>query len=172
MSERQSHETRTADLKLKRFASRWQSTLEEDASHDDREPRSADTNPISPEKMEKTQLSAMSIFNGLKVGQAGMIWGPEGTLLGKVQDDSLTNPEELEGYPLNDKGEVLDEDGKKIGQALRYETFGDTRFASAREHSFYKIKPDYNGWYHVSYDFGALLFCPVVHLEPQDLLQE
>ncbi|CAD6590447.1 MAG: hypothetical protein ASARMPREDX12_004369 [Alectoria sarmentosa] len=80
-----------------------------------------------------------------------MIWGSDGTLLGKVQDDGLANPEELEGYPLNEKGEVLDEDGQKIGQARVHETLAGTRFRNARDHKFYKMKPDEDGRYHCPY---------------------
>ncbi len=151
MSESRPYESMMADLKLKRFASRWQSTLEQAANRDKGKPHSTDNDSISPDKMESTQRSNMSVFKGLKVGQAGMIWASDGTLLGKVQDDSLASPEELEGYPLNEKGEVLDEDGHKIGQALVHETLAGARFRSAREHSFYKMKSDEDGWYHCPY---------------------
>ena len=151
MSERQSYESRMADLKLKRFASHRQSTHEQDAVHDDGEPRRADIHSISPGKPEKKDLLAKNVFNGLKVGQAGMIWGPDGILLGKVQDDSLADPEELEGCPLNERGEVIDENGQKIGQARVHEVFVGTKPTSAREHSFYKMKPDENGCYHCPY---------------------
>lgn len=157
MSGPRSYESRMADLKLKRFASRWQSTLGQAANHDIGEPHGTDNDSTSPAKTEDTQLSTMSVFKGLKVGQAGMIWGSDGTLLGKVQDDSLASPEKLEGYPLNEKGEVLDEDGHKIGQALVHATFAGTRFRSAREHSFYRMKPDEDGWYHCPY--AALDVC-------------
>lgn len=151
MSEHQSYEPRIADLKLKRFASRWQSTLGQAANPDNGEPDSTDNDSISQGKTEDTQPSAMSAFKGLRVGQAGMIWGSDGKLLGKIQDNNLVDPEELEGYPLNEKGEVLTENGRKIGQALVYDTFAGTRLRNAREHSFYKTKPDENGWYYCPY---------------------
>lgn len=151
MSEHQSYESRLADLKLNGFDSQWQSALEQIANPDNGEPQSTDNDSVLSGKTENTQPSTMSVFKGLRVGQAGMIWGSDGTLLGKIQDDSLADPEELEGYPLNEKGEVLDEDGRKIGQALVYESFTGTRFRIAREHSYYKAKPDKNGWYHCPY---------------------
>ena len=151
MSERQSYESRMADLKLKRFASHWQSIHGQVADRDTGEPHSTDSDSISSGKPEITQRSALSVFKGLRVGQAGMIWGHDGTLLGEVQDDSLADPEELQGYLLNEKGEVLDEDGHKIGQAVVHETFAGTRFRNTREHSFYKMKPDEIGRYHCPY---------------------
>lgn len=157
MSERQSYESRMAELKLKRFASHWQPTHGQFADRETGEPHSTDNDFISPGKPENTQRSALSIFKGLRVGQAGLIWGYDGTLLGKVQDDGLADPEELEGCPLNEKGEVLDEDGHKIGQALVHPTFAGTRFRNTREHSFYKMEPDENGRYHCPY--AALEMC-------------
>ena len=151
MSERQSYESRIADSKLKRFASHWQPTPGRAADRDSGEPQSSDNHSINLSKMEDPRRSGLSMFNGLKVGQAGMIWGPDGMLIGRVQDDGLTSPEELEGYPLNERGEVLDEDGRKVAQALVHEIFADTRPRGAREHSFYKIRPDENGRYHCPY---------------------
>lgn len=151
MSERQSYESRMADLKLKRFASHWQSTHGQTVGCESSEPRSTENNSTSPGKTENAQRSALSVFKGLRVGQAGMIWGSDGTLLGKVQDDGLANPEELEGYPLTEKGEILDEDGQKIGQARVHETLAGTRFRNARDHKFYKMKPDEEGQYHCPY---------------------
>lgn len=165
MSERQSYESRMADLKLKRFASHWQSVRGQAATLDDCEPHHTDDDSnINPGKMDETQRSAMSVFKGLRIGQGGMIWGSDGALLGKVQDDSLANPEELEGYPLNEKGEVFDEDGEKIGQALAYEVLTGTRSRSARDHTFYSLKPDGNGRYHCPY--AALGVCGY---KPQEL---
>lgn len=146
-----------ADLKLKYFASHGQSPHSQAADCDNGELHSTNNDFISPNKPENTQRSALSVSKGLRVGQAGMIWEHDGTLLGKVQHYSPTNPEELEGYPLNEKGEVLDDDGQKIGQALAHETFAGTRFRSARKHSFYKIKPDESGQYHCPY--AALEVC-------------
>lgn len=157
MSERQSYESRMADLKFKRFASHWQSIHGQAATIDDCKPHSTDDDSnISPGEMEGTQRSAMSVLKGLRVGQGGMIWGPDGGLLGKVQDDGLANPEELEGYPLNERGEVY-EDGQKIGQAFVYETFAGTKSRSAHDHTFYRMKPDENGLYHCPY--AALGVC-------------
>lgn len=144
-----------ADLKLNRFASRWQSSLGHIANPDNRKPQNEDDNDDDSSmisgKTEYSKPSTMSVWKGLRVGQAGMIWGSDGILLGKIQDDSLADLEELEGSLLNEKGEVLDEDGHKIGQALVYEAFGATRLRNARKHSFYKMKPDKNGWYHCPY---------------------
>ena len=146
-----------ADLKLKRSASHGQSTPGQAADCHSGEPQSSDNYSINSSRMENSRRSGLSMFNGLKVGQAGMIWGPDGMLLGRVQDDGLASPEELEGYPLNDRGEVLDEDGRKVAQALVHEIFADTRRRGAREHSFYKIRPDENGRYHCPY--AALEVC-------------
>ena len=151
MSERQSYVSRMADLKLKRFASHWQPTPGRAADRDSGEPQSSNNPSINSSNMEDPRRSGLSMFNGLKVGQAGMIWGPDGMLLGRVQDDGLASPEELEGYPLNERGEVLDEDGRKVAQALVHEIFADTRPRGAREHSFYKIRADENGRYHCPY---------------------
>lgn len=158
MSEQQSYESRMADLKLNRFASRWQSSLGHIANPDNSKPQSTDDDDsMISGKTGYTQPSTMSVFKGLRVGQAGMIWGSDGTLLGKIQDDGLADPEELEGSLLNEKGEVLDEDGQKIGQAFVDEAFAGTRFRNAREHSYYKMKPDENGFYHCPY--AALELC-------------
>ena len=143
MSGRQCYESRIADLKPK---SRWQS-----AHHDNREPDSTDNDSVSPDRAANPLPSAMNVFKNLEVGHAGLIWGSDGTLLGKVRDDGLVNPAELEGYPVNEKGEVLDEDGFKIGQAVSHETYADTRVTGLREHSLYKTKPDQDGWYHCPY---------------------
>ena len=157
MSQRQSYESRIADLKLKRSASHWVSPDGQPVNFDNGEPHSTDNDSLSPDKAENTRRSAMNVFKDLKVGQAGLIWGSDGTLLGKVQDDGLADPEELEGYTLNEKGEILDEDGLKIGQALAHATYTDTRVRGSREHSFYQIKPDQHGWYHCP--FAALEVC-------------
>ena len=140
-----------ADVKLKRFASHWQSTPRRATDRDSGENQSSDNQSINSNMMETPRRSGVGMFNGLKVGQAGMIWGRDGMLLGRVQDDGLASPEELEGYPLNERGEVLDKDGRKVAQALVHEIFADTRPRGAREHSFYKIRPDENGRYHCPY---------------------
>ena len=151
MSEHQSYESRLADLKLNGFASHWQSALGQIANPDNGEPQSTDNDSVLSGKIETTQPSTMSVFKGLRVGLAGMIWGSDGTLLGKVRDDGPSEPEELEGYLLNEKGEVLDEDGENVGQAVVYESVAGTGFRSAREHFFYKTNPDKYGWYNCPY---------------------
>ena len=151
MSENPSYESRIADLKLKRFVSHCQTTYGQPAKHDNREPRSTDYDSVSPDQTETTQRSAINALKGLKVDRAGWVWGSNGTLCSGVQDDSLAHPEEAEGYPLNQKVEILDEDGQEIGQALAHEISAGTRLRSARVHPFYKLKPDGNGLYHCPY---------------------
>ena len=153
MTDLQSYESRIADLdlNLKPFPSRHQSTHEHPANRDHGESCTTDNGSVSPGHTEKTQRSAMNVLKGLKVDQAGMIWGSNGTLLGKVLDDGLAVPEELEDYPANEQGEILDEDGQKMGQPLAHETSPSKSFKSAREHPFYNVRPDKNGQYHCPY---------------------
>lgn len=165
MSERQSYESRIADLKLKRFASHWQSSHGQTANPLNGEPRATDNDTRNLGNSENTQLFAKNVSKGLKVGQAGMIWGSDGTLLGKVQDDSLANPKDLEGYLVNDKGEVVDEYGQIIGQVQVYEKFAGTRFKNT--HSFYKIRPDEEGWYHCPYAASDVCWYKPQESKPQ-----
>lgn len=148
MSEYPSYESSMADLKLKRFVSHCQTTHGQ--ANDDHEHCSTDYDSASPDPTESTQRSNMNALKGLKVDQPGMIWRPNGTLRGRVVDDSPAHPE-VEGYPLDEKVEVLDEDGQKTGHALAHEISAATRFMSTREHPFYKLRPDGNGQYHCPY---------------------
>lgn len=148
MSEYPSYESRMADLKLKRFVSHCQTTH---GQANDHEHCSTDYDSASPDSTENTHRSIMNALKGLKVDQAGIIWGPNGTLRSRVVDDSPAHPEEVEEYPLDGKAEVLDEDGQKTGHALAHETSAATRVMSTREHPFYKLRPDGNGQYHCPY---------------------
>jgi hypothetical protein len=56
----------------------------------------------------------ISALEGLKVGEGGKIRNAQGEVLGKIVEGY---PELLVGYMLNDKGEVIDEDGDAIGRA-------------------------------------------------------
>ena len=153
MSERQSFESRIADLnQLKRFVSHYQPINGQAPNGEHDEPRSTDNDSVSQDHTENTQRSDMSSLNGLKDDQAGMIWGPNGTLVGRVEDHGLAKPEELLDHPLNEKAEVLDETGQNIGQALAHEMSVRTNFRSARGDPLYKAKPDANGRYHCPYD--------------------
>ena len=151
MSEYPSYQSRIADLKLKRFACHYQPAHGQAASRDNDQPGSTGNNPVSSGRENDTQPSAMNDLKGLYHDQAGMEWGSNPTLCGTTQDDSPAHPEKLEGYPLNKKVEVLDEDGQQIGRALAHETFLDPTSRIAREHPFYKLKPDGNGQYHCPY---------------------
>ena len=97
-------------LKLKRFPSYSHPTHWEAASRDNGEPRSTNNDSIGFDKIEYTSQPNTSFTNGLKNDQAEMIWRSDGKLVGKVQDDSLASPEELEGHSLSEKGEELDEE--------------------------------------------------------------
>ena len=148
MNECPSYESRIADLKLNGFVSHHQPTQGQADSRDNRGPRSTDNDSVSPSETEITQPSAVNVLKDPKLDQAGMICG---TMLGRVQDDSVAHPAELEDYRHYKKVEVLDEDGQKIGQAPAYENSAGTLFRSVREHPFYKLKPDENGKYRCPY---------------------
>ena len=152
MSEYPSYQSRIADLKLKRLACHYQQAHGQAASRDNDQPGSTNSNPVSSGREEDTQPSAMNDLKGLFHDQAGTEWGSNPTLCGRTQDGSPAHPpEKLEGYPLNKKVEVLDEDGQQIGRALAPEMFLDTTSRTIREHPFYKLKPDGNGQYHCPY---------------------
>ena len=151
MSEYPSYQSRISDLKLKRFACHYQPAHGQAANHDNDQPGSTDNNPVSSNPEKDTQPSAMNDLKGLFNHHGGMEWGSNPTLCGGSQDDSPAHPEKPEGYLLNQKVEVLDADGPQIGPALVHETFLDPASAIAREHLFYKLKPDGNGHYHCPY---------------------
>ena len=154
MSEHPSYQSRIADLKLRRFASHYQPAHGQAASPDNDQPGSTDNNPVSSGREKDTQPSAMNDLKGLFHDQAGMEWASSPTLCGRTQDDSPAHPEKPEGYPFDKEIKVLDEDGQEIGRALAHfahETFPDPTSIIAREHPFYKLKPDANGQYHCPY---------------------
>ena len=151
MSEYPSYQSRMADLKPKHFACNYQPAHGQAASHDNDQPGSTDNSPVSSGREKDTQPSAMNDFKDIFHDQAGMEWGSNPTLCGGVQDVSPVHPEKLEGYPPNEKVEVVDEDGQQIGRALAHETFLDPTSRTVREHPFYKLKPDGNGQYHCPY---------------------
>lgn len=170
MSDRQSYESRIADLKLKRFVSHYQPTYEQASNRDSGKPGSTDIDSLSPGQPEHSHRSAMSapkglkvdqagmdwgstmsVPKGLKVDQAGMVWGSNGVLLGNVQDDSLADLWEQKDYPFDDKKEALDEDAQKIGKKLAHGTSLISQIRSAHEHPYYKMEPDENGQYHCPY---------------------
>lgn len=148
MSEIPSYESSLEDLKLKRFVSHCQTTH---VQANDHEHCNTDYRSASPDQTETTQRSNMNALKGLKVDQTGIIWGPNGTLRGRVVEDSPAHPQKVEGYPLDGKVEVHDEDGQKTRHALAHETSAATNFMSMREHPFYKLRPDGNGQYHCPY---------------------
>lgn len=55
----------------------------------------------------------LSTLENLEVGEDGQIRNSEGVALGKVVEG---DPEDLVGLPLNDQGEILDEDGDPVGR--------------------------------------------------------
>ena len=59
-------------------------------------------------------LPEVGVFNGLEVGEHGNILGSDGTPLSKIVEGA---PKDLIGLKLNDKGEIVDEDGDVIGRA-------------------------------------------------------
>ena len=63
---------------------------------------------------EKGRLPDVGVLEGLEVGENGDILGPDGTPLGKITEG---DPADLVGYTLNEKGEIVDEDGDVIGIA-------------------------------------------------------
>ena len=71
----------------------------------------------------------LSALEGLEVGESGNIKNAEGAVLGKVTEG---NPEDLAGYPLNNKGEIVDEDGDAIGrvQAVQQEAADEAKKAT------------------------------------------
>ena len=161
MSDLQSYESTIDDPKLKSFVSHYQPIHGQATGRDNGEPCSAEDDPLSPSRSGNAQHSATSALKGLRVDQAGMIWGSNGKLLGKILDDSLADPEESEDDPFSEKGDFLDENGEKIGQALTPETSQGTRYNSVREHPFYKLSPDDYGLYHCPYTaFEACRYSP------------
>jgi hypothetical protein len=62
----------------------------------------------------KGRLPDVGVLEGLEVGENGDILGPDGTPLGKITEG---DPADLVGYTLNEKGEIVDEDGDVIGIA-------------------------------------------------------
>ena len=62
----------------------------------------------------KEDLPDVGVLDGLEVGEDGQILGPDGTPLGKLTEG---DPKDLAGYTLNEKGEILDEDGDVVGRA-------------------------------------------------------
>ena len=59
-------------------------------------------------------LPEIGVLDGLEVGEDGNILGSDGTPLGKIVEG---DPKDLIGLKLNDKGEIVDEDGDVIGRA-------------------------------------------------------
>ena len=59
-------------------------------------------------------LPEIGVLDGLEVGEDGNILGSDGTPLGKIVEG---DPKDLVGLKLNDKGEIVDEDGDVIGRA-------------------------------------------------------
>ncbi|KAK2810169.1 hypothetical protein FQN50_003139 [Emmonsiellopsis sp. PD_5] len=53
-------------------------------------------------------------LEGLEVGEGGEIKNDSGEVLARIVEG---DPEDLVGYPLNNRGEVVDEDGDAIGRA-------------------------------------------------------
>ena len=152
MSEYPSYESMVADPKLDRFVSHHQPNHEQTLGRDSCVPCSADNDSVSSGRTEHSEPSAMNDLKGLIHDQAGMEWASNLTLRSRAQDDSLQHPEELQGYPLSEKVEVLNEDGQIIGQALTHETSPGKTVQIAPEHPFYKLKPDRNGQYHCPYN--------------------
>ncbi|MCJ1427461.1 hypothetical protein MMC29_005364 [Sticta canariensis] len=62
----------------------------------------------------KDDLPDIAVLDGLEVGEDGNILGADGTPLGKIVDG---DPKDLVGLKLNEKGEIVDEDGDIIGRA-------------------------------------------------------
>ncbi|KAI4277874.1 MAG: hypothetical protein L6R35_006117 [Caloplaca aegaea] len=63
----------------------------------------------------KGGLPEIGALEGLEVGEGGNIMGPDGTPLGKLVEG---NPGDLIGKTLNEKGEIIDEDGDVVGRAM------------------------------------------------------
>jgi hypothetical protein len=62
----------------------------------------------------ETMIPDLDVLEGLPVGEDGDIAGPDGAVLGKIVEG---DPADFVGQTLNEKGEVLDEDGDVIGRA-------------------------------------------------------
>ena len=146
-----SYEPMIGDPDLKHSVPNYHPSLGQATNCDNGQPCNTDNDSVSPRETANTQHSAMS---ALKVDQAGMIWGSNGTLLGKIQDDGFVNPEV---HPPNGQDGVLNQEGQKTGQAFAHETIPCTSLGNAREHPFYKLNPDENGQYHCPY--GAIEHC-------------
>ncbi|KAL8743245.1 MAG: hypothetical protein Q9190_004383 [Brigantiaea leucoxantha] len=63
----------------------------------------------------KGALPEIGALEGLEVGDGGNIVGPDGQTIGKLVDG---DPNDLIGKTLNEKGEILDEDGDVVGRAM------------------------------------------------------
>ena len=66
-----------------------------------------------PTRQPRTFLG-IGVLDGLEVGEDGNILGSDGTPQGKIVEG---DPKDLIGLKLNDKGEIVDEDGDVIGRA-------------------------------------------------------
>ena len=75
---------------------------------------------VLPEKAKEVadqtaeDLLEIVVLDGLEVGEDGNILGSDGTPQGKIVEG---DPKDLIGLKLNDKGEIVDEDGDVIGRA-------------------------------------------------------
>ena len=75
---------------------------------------------VRPDKAKKVadqtaeDLPEIGVLDGLEVGEDGNILGSDGTPLGKIVEG---DPKDLVGLKLNDKGEIVDQDGDIIGRA-------------------------------------------------------
>ncbi|KAL8961738.1 MAG: hypothetical protein Q9193_001757, partial [Seirophora villosa] len=63
----------------------------------------------------KGGLPEIGALEGLEVGDGGNIMGPDGNPIGKLVEG---NPGDLIGKTLNEKGEIIDEDGDVVGRAM------------------------------------------------------
>ncbi|KAL8708295.1 MAG: hypothetical protein Q9220_006770 [cf. Caloplaca sp. 1 TL-2023] len=63
----------------------------------------------------KGGLPEIGALEGLEVGEGGNIMGPDGNAIGKLVEG---NPGDLIGKTLNEKGEIIDEDGDVVGRAM------------------------------------------------------
>ena len=151
MSETKTLESEIADLECKRSASHHPLDRAQVADPDIAQPCNTDSHAVCPGPAEDAQPSAMSAPKGLKIDQKGMVWGPNGSLLGRVQDDGLAKLQEPEALHFDERKETSGEDRQKKGQALTLDTSQATRFKNVREHPFYKVRPDKNGRYYCPY---------------------
>jgi hypothetical protein len=62
----------------------------------------------------ETVMPDIDVLKGLEVGEDGNIMGPDGNALGKIVEG---DPADFVGQTVNEKGEVLDDDGDVIGRA-------------------------------------------------------